>query len=140
MPTAIMNRTGFDVIEAYEAPKMLIARYMFKHECSNVQAQAVFNEMKKFLWVCAKHPGRRHAPSQIVDGMWHELVQFSHEYFALCRLLGVDYIHHRPTKGADQLAYRRTRQAIAAEFGSDDKGFWPERAAADCTGESECGS
>lgn len=136
MPTATLSRIGFEATESYDPPKMLMARYMFEHECSNVQARAVFHQLKIFLWVCAKYPGRRNAPSVIVDGMWEVFIPFTHEYCDFCKLLG-GYIHHRPIRGSDSLAYQRTRQAIVAEFGHYDGNFWPDYGAGSCTGDME---
>jgi hypothetical protein len=72
-------------------------------------SELIFNETKKWLWLCAKVRNDRllgkfsypmglfiHQPLLILDEMWHSFLLFTEDYEYFCKQhLGV-FIHHRP--------------------------------------------
>ncbi len=83
----------------------IVLRFQETWDVPSEEAQALFDDAKKWLWLCAylleedEHATRLAiTPStKLVDEMWHTFILFTRDYFGFCeRFLG-RYIHHGPT-------------------------------------------
>lgn len=83
---------------AYEAPPLLLERFAKRYSISESEAGEGFDEVKKYLLLCAKVEGNPFPPGGYVDDMWHEFILFSLDYEKFCETLGC-YISHVPQAG-----------------------------------------
>lgn len=76
--------------------EVVIDRFSKVHHVTLQEAEEIFQELMKFLYVCAYIPASS-PPSAVVDEMWHTFIIFTADYFKFC----VDYVgrflHHQPT-------------------------------------------
>lgn len=76
-------------------PDDIIAYAADKEEITVEQAKARWDEMLKFLVLCVTSD-KVHAPSALVDGMWHAFVLHTERYEEFCLVRLGRFIHHRP--------------------------------------------
>jgi len=86
-------------ILAYRNPDV-ISKFRDKCELSSEDAAEVFDETKKWLWLCAKAPNAINMTIQdsiiIIDDMWHTFILFTKEYQEFCSTYFGQFIHHVP--------------------------------------------
>jgi len=112
----------------FPPPPLLIERYAKENKVTEAEAFTAFQEVKKFLAVCATKTGHNFVPSKEVDSMWHTFILFTKSYGLFCHELG-GYIHHQPTGGGDKRSlegYINTLQALSKVFGNVDAMWWPQ--------------
>ncbi|MDP3992970.1 MAG: hypothetical protein Q8Q05_02030 [bacterium] len=134
-----INIVNVQEVMAFEPPALLIKNFCRKYEVSEPEARAQFEECKKFLIICAEKPDQTHAPSLIIDEMWHCFVLHTQEYAKFCSQHFGQFIHHSPSDGPAKSAYKRTLTALRLRFGELTPIYWPQGKAGDCSTESECG-
>lgn len=136
---------GFDHdnVRRFKPPDLLIERFGRSHSITEDQAREQFEEIKKFVALCALNPSKSYAPSLELDEMWHEFVLFSPDYFRFCDMLG-RYVHHCPTRERMHESYENTLADMPALFGAVSEKWWRPLSAADCsslcTGDNYCDS
>ena len=100
----------------------VVHRFTTLWDVSFVEAQDLFLETKKWLWLCAQPEKPRLAittPLLIIDEMWHNFVLFSREYMEYCHDCFGHYIHHAPTTHREKEEYKQ--QYEADPIGSAEK-------------------
>lgn len=96
---------------AYENDHV-VARFRARFRISRREAEDLFRETRRWLWLCARtlQLGRRPVPIRpsmaFLDEMWHEFVLFAHDYETFCRRYLGRLIYHQPTTEADKRAAR----------------------------------
>jgi hypothetical protein len=91
-----MNRQA---LIAFEAPYVVEKLVKNKSAASDVEARALFEEAKKYLWIVA-HDREREYPimSLRVDEAWHQFILFTREWREFCDcVLGLTVAHAPPT-------------------------------------------
>ena len=88
---------------------------------SEREADELFTETKRMLWVMARMAKRRQRfsvdpPLAILDEMWHTFVLFTREYHAYCRRVFGRYLHHAPRTMADVRRERGEHAKAPAAF------------------------
>jgi hypothetical protein len=119
---------------AYRNPDV-IDRFLDEFDLRRVEAEEIFREMLKWLWLCARRRedlarGRHVTLPRLlllddlyaVDQMWHSFLMFTDEYGHFCSTRFGFYVHHYPIT-------RDERQAMLAHRERDPDGFKQERAA-----------
>ena len=119
------------------------------------ESNIVFEELKKWLWVCAnakkdRAKNKENVPERIVidnsllviDEMWHNFICFTKDYSDFCNNILGTFIHHFPTPKSfnDQLkekiiqdpTYQRKRREIQYEYiydllGAETLELWYEK-------------
>lgn len=119
-------------VMAYQPPALLIKSFCRKYEVSEPEARQQFEECKKFLVICGESPDQAHAPSLVIDEMWHSFVLHTQDYQQFCEKYLGRFIHHRPTERPEREAYLRTLSAYKERFGEAPIKYWPAAKAADC--------
>ena len=76
-------------------PEDIIAYGADKEQISFDEASTRWDEMLKFLVLCVTS-AKVHAPSSLVDGMWHAFVLHTERYESFCLERLGRFIHHRP--------------------------------------------
>ncbi|MEX2090715.1 MAG: hypothetical protein WD989_01110 [Candidatus Paceibacterota bacterium] len=103
--------------------EMVIGRFAKVNKVSREEAEEIFRELMKFLYVCSYIPASS-PPSAIVDEMWHTFIMFTADYFQFC----VDYVgrflHHQPTD-KPYIGNRPDMLEVATEaFGPVEEKYW----------------
>jgi len=62
---------------------------------SKKEAELLFQDTLKFLWLCGNEPGK-FSPSQKIDEAWHRFILFTKDYHEFCNRFFGKYIHHGP--------------------------------------------
>lgn len=85
----------------------VISRFTDMYELPEEEAGDIFNETKKFLYIC-RMPGI-FIPDDllIVDEMWHNFILFTKEYQRFCNEYFGSYIHHLPASKKEKELQRQ---------------------------------
>ena len=80
----------------------VISRFLNLLDVSQAEAESIFNETKKFLFL-SKQPGI-FIPDEllILDEMWHNFILFTYEYHQFCEEYFGYYLHHAPATRKDK--------------------------------------
>ena len=133
----VHTELNFDLekVMAFQPPELLIERFSRDYGLPDTEAVEQFNEIKKFLAVCASNRSQNFAPSKTLDNMWHNFVLFTPQYISFCNMIG-GYVHHRPTCEIMHESYANTLEAMPRIFGDVNSKYWKTKNAADCS--SQC--
>ena len=82
----------------------------------------LFDEMKKFLYLCATNDGAM-APPEDIDEIWHNFILFTGDYADYCKSKVGFFLHHQPLTQAQRASsdgsmVRNTLEAAERTFGS----------------------
>lgn len=103
----VMKYENIDVIE----------RFMTSWDLSLEQSTDVFNEMKKWLWLCADNMVQKSiddkqprlaitASMTLLDEMWHAFILFTRPYTSFCTKYFGFYIHHGPSTNSEKEEFK----------------------------------
>lgn len=96
----------------------VVSRFAEDHELSLPEAEEIFTETKRWLWLCAKRKravdnGEALAlriplfnEAYAIDQMWHTFLLFSEDYAAFCADHFGFFVHHHPKRRAERLAWQ----------------------------------
>lgn len=113
-----MSKTLQELLQ-YSNPDIL-SRFTDLFDIPEQEAEDIFNETKKFLYI-SRTPGV-FIPDEllIVDEMWHNFILFTNEYQHFCQFYFDNYLHHTPaTRAAKQLH----RENMATDLAATRKSF-----------------
>ena len=83
-----------DGVMSYEHPE-LIERYKRELGLSDAEAQSLFQDTKRYLYLCFV-TGKKLAPSAPIDQGWHEFLMYTKDYQDFCAQFFGTFIHHTP--------------------------------------------
>lgn len=126
--TAQHNLELWVAVQAYHY-EGLCRRFSEKHKMPVGAARAVFEEMKRFLYI-SMITGEPCSPSRIVDEMWHEFILHTADYRAFCDKYNGGFIDHSPSDVPEIVGYVRTKAVAEEIFGELDPTCWPMSAKA----------
>lgn len=104
------NKRSLPPIEALAAYKndRVILNFLKKYSMERTQAEEVFKETLKWLWLCRSHDRREkvtqdtpetlsiYYPMRLVDEMWHSFILCTLDYQEFCEKYLGGFIHHEP--------------------------------------------
>jgi hypothetical protein len=100
----------------------VVYRFSVDHGVSLSDAEEIFTETKKWLWLCAAEPGIKVpllGEARAVDEMWHTFLLFTEAYANFCDTYLGFFVHHQPRTRAEKEAYEKQRaensEAVFAE-------------------------
>ena len=106
-------------IQAYQN-ESVVARISKELGIDKTQAEAVFDDVKCYLWLSSQCDGPIAPPPRIDDG-WHTFIIFTQDYADFCQQFFGNFRHHRPRNPDDPsdggIIMRRTVQAIEEKLG-----------------------
>lgn len=104
-----MERQQLDQILAYKNED-IICRFTDMMDVGEIEAEDIFIETKKFLYL-SQLPGI-FIPDEllILDEMWHNFILFTKEYHLFCESNFGRYVHHQPATKAEKLTHRKERE------------------------------
>ena len=103
-------RPDLKQILQYKHPQV-IAAFKRDHPNSAVNAEDLFQEMLKFLWISWKHAHDKkehpydeslnfllvmHEEMREIDNMWHNFILYTRDYTDFCMNVFGEYFHHEP--------------------------------------------
>jgi hypothetical protein len=93
----------------------IVASFRKNYGVTDEEARELFEETKKWLWLCGTRPRSMRltvfGPMKLLDEMWHTFILFTREYTEYCLDNYGFYIHHAPTTRAE---VEQHRQRVAA--------------------------
>ena len=122
----------------------VVARIKRELGCSHEKAVSVFEDTKKFLWLCTEGAGSC-IPSPVIDEGWHTFLLFTKDYQDFCQKYLGKFIHHRPSRPEDPpndgSALRNTLVTIELKLGGNLGENWhypKSKFSAECSGSDSC--
>ncbi len=106
---------------AYEH-EPLVARLQKKLNINEHKARQIFEDTKRFLFICGTCNGRW-SPSREIDEGWHNFIMFTKDYMKFCEKFFGRFIHHQPNlpgQVPDKTRPRRTLIAAIQLFGREN--------------------
>lgn len=109
--------------------RVVIIQYEKENDTDNVDS--LITEYLKFMQIKIAEKdtdGKKAAPSNAIDDVWHAHILSTKEYFAFCaRYNDGEYLHHDPSLTDVPARYLLTMQRYRELFGMDptDKSIWP---------------
>jgi hypothetical protein len=99
----------------------ILSRFIDLFDVTEAEAEDIFTETKKFLFIC-RQPGV-FIPDEllIVDEMWHNFILFTATYHEFCTHHFGCYLHHLPASKAEKTKHREQLAANAEAARKDFK-------------------
>ena len=79
----------------YQHPE-LVERFKDKLRLSQESAQQLFDDVKRFLFVCGTQRSDGGSPTEKIDLGWHEFLLYSRDYREFCLDMFGHFIEHAP--------------------------------------------
>lgn len=97
---------SLDDVLAYRHPGV-VRRYLKEHGGSREEAEELFRETLKWLYLCDRataegFPCAMTPDMERVDWMWHTFVLFTRDYAEFCYHHFGTFLHHLPEDGGDE--------------------------------------
>ena len=104
----------------------------------------LFEEMKKFLYLCATNDGAM-APPEDIDEIWHNFILFTGDYSDFCKKFVGTFLHHQPLTVAqraqsDGSMVQNTLNAARMAFGQNLSVHWSFTKIPGSCGPGVCGA
>lgn len=116
----------------------VLRRYRKDFHVGEETAKFHEEELKRYLFLCAKYPGKGFPMFKMLDDLWHTFIIHTKEYFAFCYELGVPYLHHTPSEEGEKVnldVYSFFLQKYIEEFGDPQPEVWsPVATIVECGG------
>jgi uncharacterized protein involved in tolerance to divalent cations len=109
----------------------IVARYRHDYEVPEIVAREHETELKKYLALCAAHPGKHYGMTPVIDDLWHTFLVFTREYARFCKQVAGRFLHHAPTKdeekrdGSAVQNYLMLLEDYTEVFGDPPAHIWP---------------
>jgi hypothetical protein len=125
--TADSKTISLNAVMGYTHPG-LVERLQDKLTITEPEALELFNDMKRFLYLCSISEASL-APSPLIDEAWHHFILFTQDYAGFCDHYIGRFIHHYPKtryerSSSDRSSALRTRELTLAVFGTDVSRNW----------------
>lgn len=115
-----MNPSLEEVL-SYENPDV-VSRFAEDHHVSQADAEELFLETKRWLWLCAKRKIEIDNGAEAfriplfneanaIDSMWHTFLLFTQDYADFCQRHFGFFIHHKPRPLAERIQWRERIQS-----------------------------
>jgi hypothetical protein len=108
----------------------IVYKFMERYKLSYRQANDIFTETKRWLWLCARANVKRSAPRSlsligmkemtVIDEMWHTFVLFTPIYEQFCQRYLGQFIHHMPSTVEDRTQVRSLKQTDFEGFAREE--------------------
>jgi hypothetical protein len=127
METQQVVPPSLESVMSYQHPQLLV-RLEERAGMDAATAREVFEETKRFLYLCAI-ADQPLAPTERIDEVWHNFMLYSHDYASFCGSQFGFIIHHKPwskdeVSRSDWSIVRRTRELAERVFGDNLSRDW----------------
>ncbi len=125
-PEAVRSKTSLEDVMKYENPDV-VERIEKELGVTPQQAKALFDDLKRFLWLAAVTPPTT-VPTPQIDEAWHRFVLYTKDYADFCNIYFGGFLHHAPQRlGEKRLEHAdlfETIDAMHREFGGIPSDNW----------------
>lgn len=86
----------------------VVYRFSVDHAISLSDAEEIFLETKRWLWLCAAEPAAKIpllSEARAIDEMWHTFLLFTDAYARFCEKYLGFFVHHFPRTRAEKEAW-----------------------------------
>jgi len=134
----------FNRMMAYDHPS-LRERMEVKYGWSPEKTNELFDEMKKFMYLCATNDAAM-APPEDIDEIWHNFILFTGDYADYCQNKVGFFLHHQPLTQAqraqsDGIMIENTLRAAKLALGDDiSEKYWSFQKIPGSCGPGTCGA
>jgi hypothetical protein len=83
----------------------VVLRFSKEKRISFDDAEDIFQETKRWLWLCASSPGESVnmvGEAFVIDEMWHTFLLFTRDYADFCEKHFREFIHHVPKPSSEK--------------------------------------
>lgn len=101
----------------------VVDRFIEHHALPRDDAEDLFVETLRWLWLCRRADHDARAPDlfiddcmAMVDEMWHTFVLFTRDYTGFCDQYLGGYVHHEPTTSEEKARAQAERERDPSEF------------------------
>lgn len=101
----------------------VVDRFLERHPLPRDEAEDLFVETLRWLWLCRRADGDPRAPALFIDDcmalldeMWHAFLLFTRDYAGYCDEYLGGYVHHEPTTSEEKARTARERERDPAAF------------------------
>lgn len=94
-PNPVLEAALVTRVLSYEHPE-LIERLKRELRLTVADAQALFEDLKRFLALCGLRPDGEFVPTPTIDAAWHNFILYTRDYAAFCDEMFGQFLHHRP--------------------------------------------
>lgn len=136
------NILSWEVVNTYHYED-IVQKLMQENSLDRPQALVLFDDTKKFLFLCNKYVGL--SPTKALDDGWHTFVLFTREYADFCQRYLGKFIHHVPTvryEGSKAhtptVSHAELMDLAILEFGDNLSANWKAPANAKCCSGGNC--
>jgi hypothetical protein len=124
---ATRSLSALDRVMAYKNSR-IIEKMMMEYGLSYDDADQLFTDTKRFLYLCHKYPDA-FSPTPRLDDGWHTMILFTRDYAQFCREHFGRFVHHIPTVPSDSernvgVMSKRLTELAVAEFGENLSNNW----------------
>jgi hypothetical protein len=106
MDAISLDKKQLEAMLAYQNEDVL-SRFMDMFDVTHEEAKELFQETKKFLFVCQVKGVFIPDDLLILDEMWHNFILFTKEYQAFCNTHFDTYFHHLPASKVEKEEQRK---------------------------------
>ncbi|MEI8026211.1 MAG: hypothetical protein WCI18_07665 [Pseudomonadota bacterium] len=114
-----MFKTGHEKLDDLDL-STVCSRFKSTHKHLNLSSRNVSeirDLYKSFLWLKISYPLQTLSPTDIIDSFWHEHILDTQKYFADCKALFGEYMHHSPSSKKSSLEpFQTTVKLVAKHF------------------------
>ena len=124
--------------------ELVVIKYARTHKIDINTAKKHFQDLKKFLLLCAVSNANQ-TPSQKLDDLWHTFILFTIDYQKFCIQYLGKFIHHVPEVHIDETVtskspsiYIKTYKFAKKHFGDLSEDLWPAPKKAKVLAQEDC--
>ncbi|MTI19983.1 hypothetical protein E1176_03015 [Fulvivirga sp. RKSG066] len=103
-----------------EKEEAIIEGFMERYDVSKEEAEEIFEETKKWLWLAAQSDEESSVfidkPLLIIDEMWHTFILHTKQYYNFCLRNFKKLVHHLPTPPSEKRKYQEEIEANPAQM------------------------
>ena len=127
-----------DKVLGFQLP-LLVDRLSQKLEIARDEAEKLFEDTKRFLFLAATHLDPI-SPTPEIDEGWHAFILFTRDYELFCQENFGFFVHHAPSAPGQKTKTLRARFVARQVFGDNLSLNWGVEASgsSDCAPESNC--
>ncbi|MEY2564960.1 MAG: hypothetical protein QOH88_3153 [Verrucomicrobiota bacterium] len=91
------NSAPLAAVISYENPDV-VERIAREYHMSSTQAESVFRDTLRFLYLAGATDATNIAPTRNIDAGWHSFLMFTRDYARFCKTHFGKFIHHEPRR------------------------------------------
>ena len=88
----------------------VVYRFSVDHDVALADAEEIFLETKRWLWLCAAEPTAKIpllSEARAIDEMWHTFLLFTDDYARFCETHFGFFVHHFPRTRAEKESWEK---------------------------------